>query len=130
MADNRDVSAWGYAREALARLHWGDGLRREEMRNQSPALRGPFWEVLPPDFCFPNAASVISYLEQLAAEGPLDVAAFPPPSGYPDRSTTGLTFPGHDYPPSVGSGAGSGSTGSSAQTGAGKWGIDDRKRWT
>lgn len=130
MATDRRISAWVYLREALRHLRWDDGLTRDEMVNQSAALRRRPMDQLPPDFRFPNADSVISYFERLEAEGQIDVAIFPPPPGYADESTTGLTVPVHDVPPSVGSGAGSGSTGSSAQTGVGRWGTAEREHST
>ncbi len=113
--------------EALRHLQWGDGLTRDEMKNQSRALRQGSIDCLPEDYRFANADSVLSYLEHVEDEGTIDVAAFPPPEGYSDRAKTGLTIPVHNVPPSVGSGAGSGSTGSSAQTGVGRWGTAEEE---
>ncbi len=118
---------WRELRPEIEALHWGDGLTRDEMMNQSPALRRAEVEQLPPNFRFLDAGSVFSYFEKLEETGSVDVATLPPPSGYADTSTTGLTSPGHDYPPSVGGGYGSGNTGSSAQTGVGRWGTSDRE---
>ncbi len=130
MAIERGVPDWHRLRAALIALKWGDGLNREEMKNQSPALRTPVMDVLPADFVFPDAGSVISYFEQLEREGRIELADLEPPQEYTDRSTTGLTVPAHRYPPSVGGGYGSGSTGSSAQTGKGREGTADREWWT
>jgi hypothetical protein len=110
---------------ALSHLRWGDGLTREEMRNQSSALRHHRLDCLPPDFRFSDPGSVLSYLDRIEAEGPIDVSTFPPPGGYGDRAPTGLTVPVHRTPPSVGSGAGSGNTGSEAQTGVGRGGTEE-----
>jgi hypothetical protein len=120
---------WRELRPALEKLHWGDGLTRGEMMNQSPALRRPEMKQLPRNYRFSDAGSVLSYFERLEETGPVDVSTFPPPEGYSDRSTTGLTVPTHRYPPSVGSGYGSGNTGSSAQTGVGREGTTTHEDW-
>lgn len=130
MAIERGVLDWHGLRAALAGLQWGEGLTRGEMRNQSPALRTPAMRLLPPDFRFPNAGSVLSYFEQLEREGRIVLAELDTPQGYTDRSTTGLTISAYRYPPSVGSGYGSGNTGSSAQTGKGREGLSDHLWWT
>lgn len=127
MATERQSRDWRWLRSALTRLHWGDGLTRDEMMNQSPEMRTPVIELLPPNFRFPDAGAVVSYFEQLARDGQLELEAYGPPEGYLDRSTTGLTVPGHRYPPSVGGGYGSGSTGSSAQTGVGRAGTSEHE---
>jgi hypothetical protein len=129
MATKQPTSDWRGLRPALEKLHWGDGLTRDEMMNQSPALRRAVMRQLPPDFRFPDAGSVVSYFERLEDSGPIDVSTFPPPEGYTSRSTTGLTVSGHRYPPSVGSGYGSGNTGSSAQTGVGRQGTTSHEEW-
>src|SRR5215472_4929232 len=102
MVAHRSARNWRELRPALEALSWGDGLTREEMLNQSRALRHPAIRQLPPDFRFKNASSVLSYFEQVEATGPMDVAAFPPPSGYPPTSTTGITVAGHALNPGVG----------------------------
>lgn len=126
MAIDRGIPDWHQLTPSLQHLQWGDGLTRDEMINQSPELRVPVMMLLPPDFRFPDAGSVASYFEQTEQEGRLETAAFPPPKE-PTQSTTGSTFPAHHYPPSVGSGYGSGNTGTSAQTGVGRWGTSDRE---
>lgn len=125
MTTHQSLGAWRELIPALEALHWGDGLTRDEMMNQSPRLRRSETELLPPTFRFVDAGAVVSYFEHLEETGPVDVADFPPPTGYGDRSTTGTTIPARTYPPSVGSGSGSGNTGSSAQTGVGRWGTSD-----
>jgi hypothetical protein len=120
---------WRELRPVLEKLQWGDGLTRDEMMNQSAALRRPEVLQLPRDFRFPDAGSVLSYFERVEETGPVDVSTFPPPEGYGHRSTTGMTVPGHRYPPSVGGGYGSGNTGSSAQTGVGREGTSSHKEW-
>ena len=127
MAIHRGTPDWHGLREALTALKWGDGLTREEMKNQSAALRTPAIDNLPPDYVFADSGSVISYFEQLEREGTIELPELEPPQGYTDRSTTGLTVPAHRYPPSVGGGYGSGSTGSSAQTGEGREGTSARQ---
>ena len=127
MAIERGVPDWRGLREALMVLKWGDGLTREEMKNQSPTLRTPVIDNLPPNYVFADSGSVISYFEQMEREGRIVLADLDSPQGYTDRSTTGLTVPSHRYPPSVGGGYGSGSTGSSAQTGEGREGTSDRE---
>ena len=122
MAIDRGVDDWHPLRATLEELSWGDGLTREEMLNQCRALRGradlQVMRLLPPDYRFRDAGSVMSYFEQLEREGRIQLEDRPAPTGYPPESPTGMTYPAHEYPPSVGSGAGSGETGSSAQTGA------------
>lgn len=130
MAVERGLRDWHGLRAALTRLKWGHGLTRDEMMNQSPELRTPVMTLLPADFRFPNAGSVLSYFARLEREGRLELEAFDAPEGYLDRSTTGLTVPGHRYPPSVGGGYGSGNTGSSAQTGVGRAGTSEHEWWT
>ncbi|MGH2460962.1 MAG: hypothetical protein ACRDIY_19060 [Chloroflexota bacterium] len=131
MAIERGVPDWHGIRAALIALSWGSGLTREEMKNQSAALRATsVVDLLPPEFVFPGAGSVISYFEQIQREGRIELAELEPPQGYTDRSTTGLTVPAYRYPPSVGGGYGSGNTGSSAQTGKGREGTSDREWWT
>lgn len=130
MAIERGMPDWHGIRVELIALKWGDGLTREEMKNQSPSLRTPVVDLLPPDFVFPDAGSVISYFEQMEREGRIELADLDSPQGYTDRSTTGLTVRSHRYPPSVGGGYGSGNTGSSAQTGKGREGTSDREWWT
>jgi hypothetical protein len=129
MAKRHPAFDWRELRPALEKLHWGNGLTRDEMMNQSPALRRPELRQLPSEFRFPDAGSVLSYFERLEESGPIDVSTFPPPEGYTDRSTTGITVSGHRYPPSVGSGYGSGNTGSSAQTGVGREGTTSHEEW-
>jgi len=129
MAIDRGVPDWHGLRAALDGLQWGEGLTRNELINQSPALRTPAMEVLPADFRFPDAGSVISYFEQVEREGRFQLADLEPPQGYTDRSTTGLTVRAWHYPPSVGSGYGSGNTGSSAQTGVNRRGVLYPDRW-
>jgi hypothetical protein len=129
MAANQSANDWRELRSALDALKWGDGLTRSEMFNQSPALRRPEIGHLPPRFRFPNASSVISYFEQLEQSDTIDVAAYPPPSGYSDTSTTGLTFAGRPLNPGVGSGYRNANTGSSAQTGVGREGTGTRSKW-
>jgi hypothetical protein len=99
------------------------------MINQSRALRHPAIRRLPADFRFQDANSVVSYFEQVEATGRVDVAAFPPPSGYSPTSTTGMTVAGHSLNPGVGSGYREGNTGSSAQTGVGREGTGTRTKW-
>jgi hypothetical protein len=134
MAMQRGVLDWRIMRAKLEELTWGDGLSREEMLNQSAELRrAPYvrlLRMLPADFSFPDAGSVFSYYEQAEREGRIELADLPPPSGYGTRSPTGLTVPVHRYPPSVGGGYGSGSTGSSAQTGIGREGTVDKEPLT
>lgn len=130
MAIDRGVPDWNALREALQHLQWGEGLTRDEMMNQSAELRTPVMRLLPPDFCFRDAGSVVSYFEQLDREGRIELANLPPPSEYQDQSPTGMTVPAHRYPPSVGGGYGSGDVDSSAQTGVGRWGIRDHQDWT
>jgi len=130
MAIERGVLDWHSLREALNHLQWGYGLTRDEMMNQSPLLRSPVVEMLPQDFRFPDAASVVSYFEQLDREGRIELASLPAPEGYQQLSPTGMTVPGHRYPPSVGGGYGSGQVDSSAQTGVGRWGTTDHQDWT
>ncbi len=130
MAVERSIPDWHALRPALQRLQWGEGLTREEMMNQSPELRAPAMEYLPPDFRFPDAGSVLSYFEQIEREGVWEIYPLEPPQGYTDTSTTGLTVPGHRYPPSIGGGYGSGNTGSSAQTGVGREGTSTHQAWT
>ncbi len=130
MAVERGLGDWQRLRPSLAHLQWGDGLSRDEMINQSPALRTSLLRLLPRDYRFPNADAVFSYFEQLEREGRFELEPLGPPPGYPDQSPTGPTFPAHRYPPSVGSGYGSGDTGSSWQTGVGHEGTSDHKQWT
>lgn len=130
MAIECGIPDWRGLRQALQRLHWGNGLTRDEMMNQSPDLRVPIMQLLPPDFRFPDVGSVMSYFEKLDREGRLALADLPPPGGYSTDSATGATVPGYRYPPSVGSGYGSGSTGSSAQTGVGREGTSEHAWWT
>lgn len=131
MAIERGIGDWQTLRHALSQLQWGDGLTREEMRNQSPALRETtVMQWLPPEFRFADVGSVISYFDQIEKEGRITLAELPPPEGYPELSTTGLTVPAHPNPPSVGSGYGSGNTGSSAQTGKGRRGTSEHEWWT
>lgn len=130
MAIECGIPDWHGLREALNRLKWGEGLTRDEMMNQSPDLRVPLMLLLPPAFRFPDAGSVLSYFEKLDREGRIVLADLPPPGGYPTDSPTGATVPGHRYPPSVGGGYGSGSTGSSAQTGVGREGTSEHEGWT
>jgi hypothetical protein len=125
MTTHQSLGRWRDLIPALVSLHWGDGLTRDEMMNQSPFVRRPELELLPQNFRFVDAGAVVSYFEHVEETGPLDVSDFPPPSGYGDTSTTGMTVAAHRYTPSVGSGSGSGDTGSSAQTGVGKWGTSD-----
>jgi len=129
MAIEHGISDWHTLRPVLAQLQWGDGLTREEMKNQSPELRTAVTELLPANYRFADAGSVCSYFEQLEREGRFDLADREPPRGYADQSTTGLTVPGNRYPPSIGGGYGSGNTGSSAQTGTGRWGTSERDHW-
>jgi hypothetical protein len=121
---------WQMLRPALNHLQWGKGLTRDEMMSQSPDLRVKLMRLLPGDYCFPNADSVFSYFAQLEREGRLELPSKPPPGGYPPASPTGVTFPAHRTEPSVGSGSGSGTTGSSAQTGVGRWGTSDHQPGT
>ena len=130
MAIERGVPDWRGLRPALQGLRWGEGLTRDEMMNQSSELRTPVMELLPGDFRFPTAGSVISYFEQIEREGRIQTFPLEPPSGYIDRSTTGITVPGYRYPPTVGGGYGSGNTGSSAQTGVGREGTSEHAWWT
>ena len=130
MAVEKGIPDWHVIRAALEHLQWGDGLTRDEMMNQSPQLRTPITMLLPPNFRFGGAGSVMSYFEQLEREGRIELADLLPPGGYPDVSTTDLTVPAYRNPPSVGGGYGSGNTGSSAQTGVGREGTSDHKTWT
>ncbi|HEX5414570.1 MAG TPA: hypothetical protein VFZ25_02815 [Chloroflexota bacterium] len=130
MAIDRGVPDWHVLRDALNRLQWGDGLTRDEMMNQSPVLRSPVMRLLPAEYCFPDAGSVMSYFEQMDREGRFQLANLPPPGGYQKQSPTGTTYPAHRYPPSVGSGYGSGHADSSAQTGVGRWGTHAEDDWT
>ena len=127
MAIDRGIEDWRALRPTLDELSWGDGLTRDEMLNQCAALRSKpdlrIMRLLPPDFRFPGPGAVMSYFEQLEREGQIQLEDRPAAVGYPSQSATGLTLPAHRYPPSVGSGAGSGSTGSSAQTGVGREGT-------
>lgn len=134
MAIERAVYDWHGLRSALQELSWGDGLTRDEMLNQSEALRSEpdrkAMRMLPRAYRFPDANSTLSYFEQLDREGQIQLANLPAPAGYSPTSPTGETFPAHRYPPSVGSGYGSGNTGSSAQTGVGREGTSDHEEWT
>ena len=127
MAIERGLLDWHNLREALTHLSWGDGLTRDEMMNQSPLLRSPVMELLPADYRFRDAASVVSYFEQLDREGRIELANLPAPEGFQEVSPSGMTVPGRRYPPSVGGGYGSGQTDSSAQTGVGRWGVSDHQ---
>jgi hypothetical protein len=127
MANTEVSQNWRELRGVLEQLCWGEGLTRQEMIDQEPGLRKTPIRLLPRDYCFRDPGSVMSYLEHLAEEGIEEMEDVPPPVGYGDRSTTGMTVPGHENPPSVGSGYGSGPTGSSAQTGVGRWGISERE---
>ena len=113
-------------RARLARLQWGEGLTRDEIQNQAIDLsREPALRLLPADFLFPTAGAVISYLRHVEQTGVPQPAPFGAPRDYPAQSPTGRTVPFHPVQPSVGSGAESGDTGSSYQTGVGRAGTSD-----
>jgi hypothetical protein len=117
MAIERGMPDFHVLRPALEELVFGSGLDRDEMLNQSARLREPelrrIMLLLPREFCFRDAGSVMSYFEQMEQEGRYRLANLPPPEGYPPISPTGETVPFHPHEPSVGSGAGSGDTSSS-----------------
>lgn len=129
MAIERGMPDYHVLRPVLEQLTFGRGLNRDEMLNQSAALRDAenlnLMRLLPRDFIFPDAGSVMSYFEQVEREGRSTLPDLPPPTGYPPQSPTGETVPFHPHEPSVGSGAGSGNTSSSAQTGATRGGPLD-----
>jgi hypothetical protein len=124
----------GELHEWLDRLNWGEGLRAPEIASQVRALGGdlPAWvplalEQLPSDRLFRGAGEVASYVRHLMRSGVLpgdpNLSPVQPPIGYPD-SPTGGAFPSHATQHGVGSGAGSGYTGSDAQTGDSQEGVD------
>lgn len=129
MAIERGMSDYHVLRPLLEQLAFGGGLNRDEMLNQSAELREAenlaIMRLLPKDFTFPDAGSVMSYFEQVEREGRYTLPDLPPPTGYPAQSPTGATVPFHPHEPSVGSGAGSGNTSSSAQTGSTRGGPLD-----
>jgi hypothetical protein len=96
------------------------------MLEQAPDLPGQVVAQLPADFRFRDPGEVMSYVRHLLAHGILpgdpDLAPTNPPIGYGD-SPTGRTFQTHSLDHGVGSGAGSGYTGSDAQTGEGRDGV-------
>ncbi len=116
----------GDLRARLARLQWGSGLTPREMMNQDVELPHQLLRHLPPDYRFRDAGEVMSYVDHLLAHGVLPgdptLAATAPPMGYTD-SPTGRTFAARPMGHGVGSGAGSGYTGSDAQTGEGREGV-------
>ncbi|HLG50017.1 MAG TPA: hypothetical protein VKY56_00060 [Chloroflexota bacterium] len=129
MAIEHGLPDWRRLRPALLRLQWGDGLTRTEMMNQSRALRTQTMLLLPSRHRFKGAADVLSYFERLERQGRLSLADIEPPRGYPEQSVTIAMVPAPRYPPSIGSGYGSGSTGSSAQTGIGREGTSTHQGW-
>ncbi|MBI2940850.1 MAG: hypothetical protein HYY04_10475 [Chloroflexi bacterium] len=121
---------YGEFREALQRLHWGEGLTRIQMWRQNQRLPRELLDRLPPDFRFRGPGEVMDYLYQLRRQGidatdPL-MAPVMPPIGYGD-SPTGRTFATPDLKHGVGSGAGTIPTDASAQTGAGRGGTGDER---
>ena len=124
----------GELREWLGRLQWGEGLTSPEIIGQARATSqhpppggGQVIDQLPRDFRFRNPGEVISYVDHLLKSGVMpgnaDLSPVQPPSGYTD-SPTGRVFQTGEVSHGVGSGAGSGYTGSDAQTGDSQQGVD------
>ena len=124
----------GELRAWLGELQWGEGLTSPEVLAQArarslhpPPGGGQVIEQLPRDYRFRNPGEVLSYVEHLLRSGVMpgnpDLSPVQPPSGYTD-SPTGRMLPSSDLNHGVGSGAGSGYTGSDAQTGDSQEGVD------
>ena len=112
-------------RDRLRSLSWGNGLTRDQIRDQWPDFPSDVYNQLPPEFPFHDASSIVSYLQHVASH---DIVKGEPPVGEPPRawgpSPTGRTV---HMPPSdhgVGSGTDPGNTGSSAHTGDSRRGVD------
>ena len=120
----------GEIRARLTELDWGDGLTREEIRRQAPDLAGDTLDQLPPSYRFADAGSVMSYLEHILDEGVVPdgvrdvVGDSGEPRGYGDAPTGETIVPAPDDKQGVGSGAGSGYTGSDSLSGEGNEGVD------
>ena len=120
----------GEIRARLTELDWGRGLTREEIRRQAPDLAGDTLDQLPPSYRFPDAGSVMSYLEHILEEGvvPEDVRDVVGDSGEPrdygDAPTGQTIVLPNDPKQGVGSGAGSGYTGSDSLSAEGNEGVD------
>lgn len=114
-------------RARLRELHWGDGLTRDEILAQDTGLPREPLRQLPAGFRFRDADEVMSYIRHLLEHGvlPDDPTLYPvrAPRGY-GESPTGRTFSAPEHSHGVGSGAGSGYTGSDAQTGEDQRGVD------
>ncbi len=120
----------GEIRARLTELDWRAGLTREEIARQAPELAGETLDQLPPDYRFSDAGSVMSYLEHILGAGvvPAEVRDVVGDSGEPrdygDAPTGETIVPAPDAKQGVGSGAGSGYTGSDSLSGEGNEGVD------
>jgi hypothetical protein len=118
----------GEIRARLDQIDWGDGLTRDEIARQAPELSATLLDHLPPDYRFADSGSVLSYLRHIVSAGVLPdevrevVGEADTPRGY-GEAPTGQTLVQPDTEHGVGSGAGDGYTGSSAQTGEDQEGV-------
>lgn len=79
-------------RERLRALTWGDGLTRSEILQQWPDIPEALFDLLPLNYRFPNAGSVMSYLETVLRLGPIETVAGEPPSEYGESPLLGVHF--------------------------------------
>ncbi len=120
----------GEIRARLTELDWGRGLTREEIARQAPDLAGDTLDQLPPSYRFADAGSVMSYLEPILDAGVVPdevrdvVGDSGEPRGYGNAPTGETVVPAPDNTQGVGSGAGSGYTGSDSLSGEGNEGVD------
>jgi hypothetical protein len=105
-------------RDRLQHLEWGDGLTRDQIREQWAGFPLDVYEQLPPDYSFNDTGSVASYLRHVAGH---DIIGGEPPAGEPPTawgpSPTGRTVSTPERHHGVGSGADPGHTGATSQTG-------------
>ena len=118
------MSRYGELRVALHRLHWGDGLTREEMWRQNQRLPRNLLARLPAGYRFRGPAEVMSYFDHLRRHGVEEIQPVVPPLAW-GESPTGHTFSTGELQHGIGSGATTVETGASGQTGVDRSGTGE-----